>query len=66
MIAVSNTSPISSLIQIGLLTLVEKLFTELYIPLSSPPNSTMASSSSETVLRHALELAGESPPPESR
>jgi uncharacterized protein len=32
MIAVCNTSPISSLIQIGHLTLLEKLFTELWIP----------------------------------
>jgi predicted nucleic acid-binding protein len=32
MIAVCNTSPISSLIQIGHLTLLEKLFTGLWIP----------------------------------
>ena len=32
MIAVCNTSPISSLIQIGQLTLLENLFTELWIP----------------------------------
>jgi hypothetical protein len=32
MIAVCNTSPISSLIQIGHLALLEKLFTELWIP----------------------------------
>ena len=32
MIAVCNTSPISSLIQIGHLTLPEKLFAELRIP----------------------------------
>src|SRR6266498_952439 len=32
MIEVCNTSPISSLIQIGYLTLLEKLFTELWIP----------------------------------
>ena len=32
MIAVCNTSPISSLIQIGHLPLLEKLFTELWIP----------------------------------
>lgn len=32
MIAVCNTSPISSLIQIGHLTLLEKLFAELWIP----------------------------------
>ena len=32
MIAVCNTSPISSLIQIGHVTLLEKLFTELWIP----------------------------------
>ena len=32
MIAVCNTSPISSLIQIGHLLLLEKLFTELWIP----------------------------------
>lgn len=32
MIAVSNTSPISNLIQIGHLTLLAKLFTELWIP----------------------------------
>lgn len=32
MIAVCNTSPISSLIQIGHLTLLEKLFTDLWIP----------------------------------
>jgi uncharacterized protein len=32
MIAVCNTSPISSLIQIGHLALLERLFTELWIP----------------------------------
>ncbi len=32
MIEVRNTSPITSLIQIGHLTLLEKLFTELWIP----------------------------------
>ena len=32
MIAVCNTSPISSLIQVGHLTLLEKLFAELWIP----------------------------------
>jgi predicted nucleic acid-binding protein len=32
MIAVCNPSPISSLIQIGHLTPLEKLFTELWIP----------------------------------
>jgi predicted nucleic acid-binding protein len=32
MIAVCNTSPISSLIQIGRLVLLENLFTELWIP----------------------------------
>ena len=32
MIAVCNTSPISSLIQIGHLALLENLFTELWIP----------------------------------
>ena len=32
MIAVCNTTPISSLIQIGHLTLLEKLFAELWIP----------------------------------
>ena len=32
MIAVCNTSPISSLIQIGHLALLERLFTDLWIP----------------------------------
>jgi predicted nucleic acid-binding protein len=58
MIAVCNTSPISSLIQIGHLTLLEKLIAPLLDALRGRARFWI----SDDVLRRALELAGESPP----
>ena len=58
MIAVCNTSPISSLIQIGHLPLLDKLFTRLWIP----PEVLRFRARfwiSDDVIRRVLDLAGE-------